>query len=42
MDAPMPGTTMSGRFSTCGRADDHSVARSVQVAVDLLFGGTAD
>ncbi len=42
IDVPMPGTTMSGQFSTCGWVYDHSVVSSVQVTVDGVVGGTAD
>jgi hypothetical protein len=42
IDAPMPGTTMSGRFSTCGWASDHSVVSSVPVTLDGAVGGTTD
>src|SRR5450631_326380 len=42
IDVPMPGTTMSGQFSTCGWAYDHSVVSSVEVTVDGVVGGTAD
>ena len=42
IDVPTPGTTMSGQFSMCGWAYDHSAVRSVQVTVDGVVGVLRD
>ena len=42
IDVPTPGTTMSGQFSMCGWAYDHSAVSSVQVTVDGVVGVLRD
>jgi hypothetical protein len=42
IDVPIPGTTMSGQFSMCDWAYDHSAVSSVEVTVNSVAGVLRD